>query len=411
MSLGNRFQSVKMGLHASASDFTTMPTTTVAVPRNFVETLLPRQRTPIQRPTPRIDGARNPAIRGGKDIKAIELPLHFRGANNNDGSAVTDWEAKLEQGAALAALMGTLGTTTSGAATTCSGTASTTLTVASGTNIPTGAVILFTTTTGTFIRRVTGGGGTTTLTLNQAASGTASGTVFRLGVYAMNPATAHHRHVAIDAEQSIDGAGVARTQFLGCMASKGVITLPNNGPLTFDVTLMPTDWSPATPTSTPTHTDPTAGDFISVGGYEFKIGANTFDLRNAKLTIDNAAAMRETGLGPNGVRGGVAAVGDAGKVALLEAEIFLGAGTPGQELQENTGTPSARTLMGASAIVGAIAGTQDLMLAVPNGAGNAFAAFMPAADIDAEIGSSGAFTVVKIKAYGTGTTPLVLAVG
>ena len=407
----NRNVSVQIGLHTTTSDFSTMPSVTPVLPRANVPTLLSRQRTGIPRPLRSTTGLRFAKVRGEKAIDGISLPLDFRGVNANTGAAVAAWEAKMEQGALLASLFGAVGAATTGVATTCSGTAAATLTVAAGTDIPTGSVILFTTSTGTFIRRVTAGGGTTTLTLNQAASGTASGTVIRLGRWTGLPAVNHHQHVAVDWEQLSESVGVARRQYVGCAPSKGVITIPNNGLLMFDVDLMPTDWSRVAVAS-PAFVQPTAGEAIATNAVEFRIGANVFDLRNAKFTVDNQIAMRETLSGPNGVRGGVAgAGGDEGKIFMLEGEILVGAAVPGQELQDNTGTPSVRELLGDTDSKGAVVTARDLMLTVGSVAGSCMGIFMPTADMDCTLVESGPFQVLKFTAYGTGATPAVLAVG
>ncbi|MFO0447383.1 MAG: hypothetical protein ACK52I_01620 [Pseudomonadota bacterium] len=411
MSAASRFQSIGVGIHVSTSDFSTMPSTSPVIPRAFVPSVLPRRRDPIERGTlPAINGQRFANLRGAKNLSPIELPLHWKGANAYTGGAVTDWEARLEQGRILAALFGAVAPATTGTAATASGTAGATLTASSGTGYANGDVIMFTTTTGVFIRRITSGGGTTTFTLNQAASGTASGSIIRLARYTQTPGVSQHLHLAVDAESVIDGAGAARRQYLGCMASKGVLTIPNTGLCEFDVTLLPTDWQRVAPNASPTFADATYGDYIAVSGYEFMLGANKLDARNLKLTVDNAGEMRPTGAGPNGVRGGVAAA-TGPKVAMLEGEIFLGASVPGQELQDNAGTPTARDLLGDAAAIGALAGTQDLMLSVPGtGVGGAsMGIFMPAADVVAEVVQGGNFNVLKFTAYGSGATPLVLA--
>jgi hypothetical protein len=407
----NRNVSVQVGLHTTTSDFSTMPTVAAVLPRANVPSLLPRKRAGLARPLRSPGGIRFAKVRGEKAIDGITLPLDFRGVNANTGAAVAAWEAKMEQGALLASLFGAVAAATTGAATTASGTAAATLTVAAGTDIPNGSVILFTTTTGTFIRRVTAGGGTTTLTLNQAASGTASGTVIRLGRYTGLPSVNHHQHVAVDWEQLSEGVGVARRQYVGCAPSKGVITIPNNGLLTFDVDLMPTDWTRQAPAS-PTFVQPTAGEAIATNNVEFRIGANLFDVRDLKITIDNQVAMRETVVGVNGVRGGVCgAAGEEGKIFMLEGSIIVGGTVPGQELQDNTGSPTIRELLGDVDAEGAVVTARDIMLAVGGSAGSCMGLFMPTADMDCTYEESGPFQFLKFVAYGTGATPAVLAVG
>lgn len=410
MSMGSRFQSVKFGIHSSASDFTTMPSTAVVLPRSFVPTLLPRARLPISRGAmPAVDGRRQAQLRGAKDLKAIEVPMFFRGVNSNTGAAVAAWEAKLEQGTMLQSLFGAVAPATTGAAPTASGTAGSVLT-SSSTVLANNDVVFFTTSTGNWVRRILSGGGTTSLTLNQAFTGTPSGTIIRLGVYTMNPALTHHVHGAFDAEQLVDGTGLQRRQFLGCAPSKATLKIPAVGNLEFNTTWMPSDIALASP-ATPTYADPTAGDHISASGYEFRLGSTTLNLLgDATLTIDNSVEMRSTGAGINGVLGGLCGAGE-GKVAMFEATVYVGATTPGNELQDATGTPSVRDLLGVSDAVGKIASTQDLMLGIATAAGALMGIFMPAADIVAEEVQSGSFNALKLTAYGTGATPLVLAVG
>jgi hypothetical protein len=109
----------------------------------------------------------------------------------------------------------------------------------------------------------------------------------------------------------------------------------------------------------------------------------------------------------------VAALAEGGKLARLEGEIFYGAAVPGQELQDNTGTPTARALFGDGDAIGARASTQDIMLGIPGtgAAGGCMGIFMPAADFEAEVVESNGFAVVKFTADGTGATPCIFAVG
>lgn len=405
MTTVNRLLSLRHGINAAVNTFGTVPATMTLPlqPRASVPSLLPRQRTPIDRPLYVVDGRRLPQIQGIKDVGAIDLPLEFKGVSGNTGAAVAAWEAVMEQGTLLASIFGAVGTATSGAATTCSGTAGATLTVVSGTNIPDLSMILFTTTTGTFIRQVVSGGGTTTLTLDRSASGTASGTVVRLGVYSVAPSTTDHKGIWFDAEWT-----EFRRRYNDCAPSSLKLGFPNSGLVTMDSTWLPNDWSDQAEAD-PAFSAPTAGNPIVISAATFMIAEVAYMLRNATLTIDNGTQVRETMAGANGVQGAVCA--DKTNI-MLEGELFIG-GNSGSigELVDDSGTPTLDSFLGSDAVAGSAITTRDIALQVGTVAGGCMYLRLPAADFRGQVVEGGAFTVFKFSAMATGSAPLHLGVG
>lgn len=398
-----RIRSVRYGIHASAGDFTTFPSVTALDHIGDGASLLPRSRVEVAADFAASDGRGYPFRWGGKDISPVILDFEFKGVSGNTGAAIPDFEAVTEQGKILQSFFGAVGTATVGAVTTCSGTAGATLTVVSGTNIPNDSIIMFTTTTGTFIRRVISGGGTVTLTLDRAASGTASGNVIRAGVYTAVPSRTAHAHLAVDVEGTTVGGTAWRQRFFGLAPSMLDITFPDTGLVTAKATLNPTDWDQPAAAS-PAFASPTAGAPIAVAGYTFGDAAiGDLDLANAVLKINNGVAMRATGSGPNGVRGGVAA--DKREI-VLEGEVFMGGSTPsGQMNLANT-----QAWLGSLLSAGTIATTRALSLQVGTVAGAAVGLFMPAAAVRATVINKGGLQMAKFTAKATGATPFFMGI-
>ena len=392
MSVVDRLSDLQFGLHASTADFSTTPGSFVRIqPTAPPGGLKPRGREKIVRDLISLDGRAFPAVFGARDIGPIDVPLGFKGVSNNTGGATT-WQSVMEQATMLDSIFGAVAAASIGAVTTCSGTAGATLTVASGTNIANGSMILFTTTTGSFIREVTSGGGTTTLTLDRAASGTASGNVIRLARWDWDTAITDVIHGGFRAEwnQSL------RHDFVGCAPSKWSLDIPDAGKVAFNSTWLPTDSAPGAKLS-PTPTPPTSGNPIVNAGGQFSIGAVSFLLSKLKVSGENGMQPRPSFTGPNGVVGYVAT---DRRPVMFEGEITIGSAPAGiGEIADDSGTPSLRTLLGIATgqTAGTVAGTFDVAIQVGSVAGQCMYMRMPAADIACEVVSSGAYVVAKVK--------------
>ncbi len=400
-----RLLSLTAGLNASLNLFDSAPGSFLPLlPRSSVPSLLPRGRTPIERPIVTVDGRRLPRIHGARDIGAIEMPLEFKGANNNTGGAVATWEDKLEAGVLLASLFGAVATATVGAAPTVAGGSGTALT-ASSTALANLDIVLVPTSAGGEIRQVVSGGGTTSLVLNAALVGTPTNaaTIIRLGRYAHSPSTTNHKHVWFNAEWEN-----ARRRYRDCAPSAFSLTIPNTGLVEFDSTWMPNDYDD-TAEANPAFVSPTAGSPIVSGGNTFIVAAKSLMLRSAKLTVGLGLAMRETSTGANGVKGGVCADKTA---VMLEGECYVGddVGTIG-ELVDDSGTPSLDDILGTDAALGAAITTRDVMLQVGTVPGACMFIRLPEADIRGQVVEGGAFNVLKFSAMACGATPLYLGVG
>jgi hypothetical protein len=398
-----RLHSAKLGLHSNAADFTTFPSSLVPLQiLGGIDSMLPRARAALEHDAGAVDGRGYPHRWGGKDLAPVTFDSEVKGANSNSGGAVSDWEAKLELGPLFASMFGAVATATTNAATTCSGTAGATLTVTDGTDIPNGAVILFTTTTGSFVRRVTSGGGTTTLTLDRAASGTASGTVIRLGVYSVAMSRTAHTHLGLDVEGTTADGSAFRQRFFGLAPNSLELMFPETGIVMAKASLMPTDWDqPAA--ATPSFTAPTAGAPIAVNGYTFADATfGALDFAEGKLSINNGITMRKTGSGPNGVRGGVAATK---RGCTLEGLCYLGGSSPGSQMTY----ANAKEWLGSGADGGDIATTRALSLQVGTEAGGVMGVFLPDAAVKGTVVVVDGLVGVRFTA--TATTTLIVALG
>lgn len=187
----SRLSTLRYGLHSNAFTFTGTPT---LVPLRLTDdgaSFLPRNRAPLMRNLRSLSGRRYAHARGVQDLADLSINTEFRGVNSNTGGAVSDWEAKMEQGYLLASLFGAVAPATTGAAVTAvtAGSSGATGTlVVSGTTLVNGQVIAFSTDAGLQIARIASGGGSTTITLEHPFSGTVSNgsTVFRMAVYSVS---------------------------------------------------------------------------------------------------------------------------------------------------------------------------------------------------------------------------------
>ena len=414
MTNANRLSTLRCGLHSSVSDFTSTPTLTTLQPTDGAESFLRRMRNEITRNLSSTDGRRFPRAFGGKDVSPLSLNLEFKGANANTGGAVSDWEAKLEQGALLASFFGAVATATSGAATTVDSTGHTPgsgiLQVVSGTNVPVGAVIAFPTTVGMQIGQVASKA-TNVLTLASAYSGTPTtgATVTRMGVYSVDQDKTEHKHVMFSAEQNVEATGNLRTDYFGCAPMSMELNFPNTGLVGFASQWGPTSWDSIAPGS-PSFAAPTAGNPCVVDGLTFKIGGTAYVARNAKLRFDNGTVMREAGSNVNGVLGGVCGASGP-KTTILEAELYFGGGGAIAEILEATGTIDLGDMDGTDSNAGDIATTYNVEIFNGAAANGLLYGRLPGAEIKATVGQANGMTIVRLTATNTGATGATLAVG
>lgn len=410
----NRILSLSYGLNAAAQTIGTAPGSfATLLPRAGVPSLLPRTRTPIDRPLYSADGRRFPRVHGVKDIGAIDLPLEFKGINSNTGAGITvagGWEAKMEQGNLLASLFGaTAAVTTAGAAPTVSSSGAATLVVSSSV-LADLDIILVQTSTGVEARQVISGGGTTTVTVdrNWVGTPTASSTVIRAARWGVSTSLTAHLPVWFD----VEGENWKR-RYADCQPNSMVLNIPNAGLVEFDSQFLPNNWTDEADGAL-SFVAPTAGSPIVSGGSGFFIGNTPYMLRNARLTLNNGAVMRETTTGINGVRGGVCT--DKTNI-MLEGELYVGdnGGTIG-EVVDDSGTPPLNDILGdgTSIVPGSAVSTYDIALQVGLAAGAALYIRIPAADIrSAGVREGGPFAVLPFQAMATAPSsgaPLTLGV-
>lgn len=402
-----RLLSLTAGINAALNSIGTAPGAfTTLLPRGTVPSLLPRSREPLDRKLAAVDGRRFLRAQGRKNIDPITLPLEMKGINANTGAAVGDWEAKQEAGMLWPSLFGSVATPTIGAKPTVAVSGSSTAALEASSNVL-AALDIFgvTTSVGFEIRQVTAGGGTTTITPNAAFLGVpvAGADIIRFGRYTHAPSVTDHKHVWLNAEWEN-----ARRRYSDCAPASFVLTIPNSGFVELDVVVNPNDYADAAEAN-PAFASPTAGSPIVAGGCQFVIAAKQLMIRNAKLTVDNGVAMRESSTGVNGVVGGVCA--DKTNV-MLEGEIYIGGDTPTiGELVDDSGTPSLDNILGSDAVIGEVATARDVMLQVGGAAGAAMFIRIPEADIRGEVVEGGAFNVLKFQAFATGAVPLYFGVG
>lgn len=400
-----RLSSLRTGIHASTSDYSSLPAVLRPIELRGPDVpagLFPRSRAEIDRPLVVPDGRRVPFAWGTKDIAPITIGTEFRGVNANNGAAVADWEAKLELGHVLQSLFSTAPASV-GAAPTASGVAGLILT-ASSTAIVNNDLIMFSTTTGTFVRRVISGGGTTSLTLDRAFTGTPSGPIVRGARYTANPAQTEHVPLFLDAEGTT-GANAWHQQLFGCFPQSCVITIPDTGLVQFDATFLPNDWTQLAPVA-PGYAAPVAGAPVASSLVAFYDGADLLDISSAKLTYNTGGVMKPSASGPNGVKGGV---GASKREIMLEGDLYIG-GFTGEKRFSQGAVPLANADTGGAIANGTVATTRSLMLQVGLVAGGALGIWLPEAAVISTVVNNGDFLVERFVARATGSTPFVLGI-
>lgn len=403
-----RLSTLRYGLHTNAQTFTGTPS---LVPLRLTDdgaSFLPRNRTPIPRALRSLSGRRYSHIRGVQDLADITVPTEFRGVNSNTGAAVTDWEAKMEQGYLLASLFGAVAPATSGVAPTIAAsghTPSTGVLVVVGTTTANGQVIGFATSDGFEVARIASGGGTTTLTLDHPYTGTPTtgATVFRAAVYSVSDAVTHHVHAMFSAEGED-----WRRDYFGCTPMSMALALPNAGLVTMSSVFSPTSFADVAE-SNPAHAEPTSGSPIVVDAARVWLAGTNVIARDLAISYSAAAQVRTASTRTNGKLGGVCGTGD-GKTFTVEFSVYVGDGTLAGELQDSAGTPSLNALLGDSDTSGTPSTTRKVSVQFGSAAGAAGYAYLPEADCVVTTQHVDGLTVARVVATGTGALPAVLAV-
>lgn len=402
-----RLQTLRYALHSSATDFTSTPGT--LLPLRITDdgaSFLPRQRTPIERNLRSLSGRRYSHVRGAQDVADVTVATEFRGVASNTGGAVTDWEAKQEQGYLLASLFGAAAAATTGVAPTVAAsghTPSSGILAVSGLTTAAGQVIAFSTSDGLQVGRIASGHGTTTLTLEMPYTGTptTSATVYRLGVYTVDDDLTAHTHVFFAAE----GENWRRDYF-GCAPKSMALTVPDTGLITMSSVFSPTTWSDVGE-SNPAHAEPTSGSPLVSDRVRLMIDGVEYLASGVSISYDCATAVRSTVSKTNGRLGGVSATG-AGKMFKIEGQIYIG---------DNTGSigeltdAAAGALLGSSDSAGDVSATVEIGLQIGTEIGSLAYAYLPTADISATVVVTNGFPMLKFSATGTGATPAIFAVG
>lgn len=405
-----RLQTLRYALHTDETTFTGTPGT--LYPLQLVDdgaSFLPRQRTPIERPLRSLGGRHFPHVYGAQDVADLVATCEFKGVNSNSGGAVSDWEAKMEQGHLLASLFGAVAPATTGSAPTVNSTghapASGILGVnANAANTANGQVIAFETTEGIQMGRIASGGGTSSVTLDHAYRGTPTtgATIYRLAVYSVDDDTTLHIHAFFSAEYE-----AMRRDYFGCAPMSMALALPNTGLAQMTATFSPTSWQDVAEAD-PAYAAPTAGEPIVVDGATVLINGAAFLASNLTLNYSCGTAIRETASEPNGRLGGVCGTGE-GKRFVLEGELEIDpTGVGGYSVLDDT---DVIDLTGTEDAAGDVSATRTVALMIGTGAGRLLYVGMPEADFRANVIVSGAVTKLRFTATGTGALPGVLAVG
>lgn len=404
-----RLSTLRYGLHTNAFTFTGTPS---LVPLRLTDdgaSFLPRNRAPIARPLRSLSGRRYAHARGVQDLADISVATEMRGVNSNTGAAVTDWEAKMEQGYLLSSLFGGDAPATTGSAPTIAASGHTPasgILAVVGTTTVNGQVIAFATSAGLQVGRIASGGGTTTLTLDHPYSGTptTSATVFRLAVYSVNDAVTHHVHAMFSAEGED-----WRRDYFGCMPMSMALALPNAGLVGMTSVFSPTSFSDVAEAN-PAHAEPTSGSPIVVDACKMWFAGNDVIARDLTINYSAATTPRVASTRTNGRVGGVSSTGD-GKTFTMEFSVYVGDNQLAGELQDSAGSPTLNALLGDDDAAGDIATTRKLSLQVGTEIGACMYAYMPEADCVVTTQHVDGLTVARVVATGTGSLPAILAVG
>jgi len=405
----SRLSTLRYGLHTNAFTFTGTPSLSVLRPTDDGASFLPRNRAPLARNLRSLSGRRYPHARGVQDLADITVNTEFKGVNSNTGSAVSDWEAKMEQGYLLASLFGAVAPATTSTASTVDSTghtpASGILQAVSGTNYSVGQVIAFPTTDGIQVGRIATKA-TNVLTLDHPYSGTPTtgGTITRMAVYSVSDSVTHHIHTMFTAEGED-----WRRDYFGCAPMSMALSLPNAGLVGMTSVFSPTSFSDVAEAN-PAHAEPTAGSPIVVDACKMWFAGLDVIARDISINYSCATTARTASTRTNGKVGGVCGTGD-GKTFTIEFSVYVGDGNLSGELTDGSTTPDLNALIGDDDAAGDIATTRKVSLQVGTEIGAVMYAYLPEADCVVTTQHVDGLTVARVVATGTGSLPAILAVG
>lgn len=370
MSTRSRQLHAQFGLHASATDITSVPTL------GFLDLESASWQMPekekLARDTQRANGALTSALVGALESGDLDFSTEMvlSGVNGNTGAAFA--ATALDCAGVLEACLGAAPTVPSGAAVTVSagGGGLSTLTV-SGTTVATGTGVLVALTDGTFAaRQVISGGGTTTLTLDRAIAGTVTtgATLIRSAAWTIDNSVHEHKHGYWRFEESAH----MRVDFVGC-AGKSSISVDARG-----YARLKTDWrsnnaSPFGSLLAPTYSAPTKGRAVVGFNGRLMLGADAFLFRDVAIEFGADVVERVSHSGPQGRHGFT----HQQKIVRASFKFFGGINAFG-ELDPTSGT-AADDIGANNDSAGAGVTTRDVSIQLGQSAQGALLLYVPAA--------------------------------
>lgn len=397
---------VGFGKHASATDFTTSPV-------SFMH-LLPERHTFTSPDTVRLRRAPShpqnkgfAPLRGPIDMsQAYELEQILRGLSGNSGGAI-DPELTTDVAQILDVAFGTDSVDPSGVVTTATGGtgASKILVVTEQARFPIGTVIMFTSSTGTFVRQVrarAASSGAGNLTLDRTFTGTVqSHNVIRCARWKADPAIYEHTHggffVEYDNERRLylGGLCTARMDFSRGQYGK----LITSWRFTDVQDIAEAD---------PTFSEPTAGSALVRMNNKFWIGDDAYYSTDLSVDLGGSVVARSVDDSPHGVLGYLNFKGGDAARPKLSVKLLRGVNTG--EVADSTGTLSRNKAQSWDKALGDAQSTLDVAFQV----GGAAAAFgygvMSAATItSAKDAVIDGYKMLELELEATGPTDTNLA--
>lgn len=404
----SRILSVRHALHTDANDITSTPFTLYPLQITDVgASMFPRERTSIPRNVRTTDGRRIAPVLGAQDVANVSLATEWKGANSNTGGAVSDWEAKLEQGYLLKSLFGAAAAATSSAATTVDSSghtpASGVLGSVDGTNITVGQVIAFGSSSGLQVGRVASKA-TNAITLQHPYAGTPTtgATIYRLGVYTQDDDLTAHIPVMISAE-----ADNWRRDYFGCHVESLELAVPNSGKVDATWSLVPSTWADVA-AADPSFAAPTAGSPMVNDGVRLYLANTLRHVRDVKVMIESGVVTREVASAPNGRLGAAHAGGD-GKRIVIEGSFYLD--TDGAPYGLTGATTTLGAILHDDESAGDTVSETEISLTIGSEIGAVAHVCLVTCALSGKVVDAGGFHVVQFRAESTGTGPHIMAVG
>lgn len=380
MSVDNRKCLVRVGKHASTSDWLTEPASYVqagggAHLRPTRHSFSISDAMKLARP---VDDPLNvgvPPFRGPVNIGgSYELDISLKGLNGNNGGAI-DPATTTDATPFLDCLFGTDSDDPAGAAATAvnagSDGSTKTLAVSETARFTIGRVIRFEAPAGTYhvrqVRARSASSGPGTVTVDRIWTGAVADatTIIRFARWKDDPAVVEHTHLGFDVEWT----GAARAKFLGAMGM-WTIDLQSGRDAMLKVSgLRCTKIELAAPAST-AFSAPTTGGAVVRSNNQLWIGDEAFYAHGITIVEGGVMSPRPADDGPSNVLGYTKHKGgDSGRTK-LNAKFFRGALSG--EIADDSGTFSARIAQGHSLNLGDVMGTWDLAVQAGSAAGALF---------------------------------------